>query len=238
MHYLLGVLWLFLVVWLSIDAIRQREWLWLVIMWVFPGFGVIMYFLHVYRGSTMPALEWPGSGDRRRIRELEGKIINLDKAHHHAELGTIYLRQGKIDRAEECFRMALERDSSDIDIRAGMGQCLLQLKRFDEASAMLKSVCNEDPGHDYSNSLIMLAEAYAGLDREDEAIAALQRVLQSNSYPRARVSLAELHLKQDRRDLAEPILKELMQEMVHIPRFQEKRDRKWYFRAQNLLRRI
>ena len=40
---LLGLLFLFQL-WMFVDAIRREEWLWAILIWVFPGFTALWYF--------------------------------------------------------------------------------------------------------------------------------------------------------------------------------------------------
>ena len=65
---LLVIFWL----WMLVDAIRQREWVWVLILFVFPGLSAILYYFLVYRSapSSMRGFELPGAQDRRRIKEL------------------------------------------------------------------------------------------------------------------------------------------------------------------------
>src|SRR5882672_5467378 len=191
-------------IWMLVHAIRQREWFWAVFILVGFGFAALWYYFYVYRGapSATRGFELPGAHHRRRIKELQAQIHHLDKAHHHSQLGDVYFQQGKLDKAEACYRAALERDSEDIDTRAHLGQCLIRLKRPQEARPLLEKVCAGDPRHDYGYSLMALAETLAALGERDAAIATWQRVLQEHSYARARVQLAELYLQVPQADLA------------------------------------
>jgi energy-coupling factor transporter transmembrane protein EcfT len=92
-----GILWL----WMLVDAIRRGEWLWVVFMFCFPGFTTLFYFFLVYRAtaSATQGFELPGASRRSRIKELEGLIHNLDKAHHYLELGDIYFQKGNLSKA-------------------------------------------------------------------------------------------------------------------------------------------
>src|ERR1043165_5495343 len=147
--------------WMFIDAIRRREWIWAVFILVGWGIASVLYFFWVYRAapSATRGFELPGAHHRRRIKQLQAQIHHLDKAHHHFQLGDIYFQQGKLDRAEACYRAALERDSEDIDTRAHLGQSLLRLKRPGEARPLLEGVVAENPKHDYGYSMMALAEA-------------------------------------------------------------------------------
>src|SRR5262245_23994075 len=147
-------------IWMFIHAIRNREWIWAVFILVGWGLAALWYYLMVYRAtaSATTGFELPGAHNRRRIKELQGQIHHLDKAHHHSQLGDIYFQQGKLDKAEACYRAALEREPQDIDTRAHLGQCLLRANKPADAKALLAGVVAEKPEHDYGPSMMSLAE--------------------------------------------------------------------------------
>ncbi len=225
--------------WMLIDAARRQEWIWFIILLVFPGLGTLGYFFYVYRGSVSTAtsgFELPGAFDRRRIKELEAQIHHLDKAHHHSQLGDIYFQQGKLAKAEICYRAAMERDAEDLDTRAHLGQCLLRLNRAAEARPLLEGVVAENPKHDYGHTQMALAETLTALGETDAAITIWQSVMQSHTYPRARVQLAEIYLRRQQPELARPVLQEVVADEAYTLPFQRKRDRVWVRRAKKLLR--
>ncbi len=226
--------------WMVVDAIRKKEWTWVAFLILFPGFASFWYFFTVYRDSpsSTRGFELPGAFDRRRIQELQSQIHHLDKAHHYSQLGDIYFQRGKLDKAEPCYRSALERDPQEIDTRAHFGQCLLRQKRPAEARPLLEGVCAENPKHDYGYSLMALAETLASLGETDAAIVTWQRVTENHSYPRARVQLAGLYLAKGQTDLARAELQEVLADAPHAPAFQRKRERVWVKRAKKLLARI
>jgi hypothetical protein len=225
--------------WMIIDAVRKREWIWVGIMIIFPGLSTVFYFFYIYRGPTvMQGFELPGAQSRRRIKELQAQIHHLDKAHHHSQLGDVYFQQGKLDKAEASYRAALERDGQDLDTRAHLGQCLLRLKRPAEAKPLLQSVLRENPKHEYNYTAMAYAETLAALGETDDALKSWQYVVANNSYPRAKVQLAELYLAKNQPDLARAELTSVLAEDPHAPAFQRKRDRVWVSRAKSLMRRI
>ncbi len=219
--------------WMLVDAVRRREFLWIVL--ILAGFGIFYYF-YVYRtGSTAEqGFELPGAAKRKRIKELQAQIHHLDNAVHHYQLGDIYFRQGKFALAEKCYRAALARDASDIDARAHLGQCLLRLKRAAEARSLLEGVCAEDPKHDYGYSMMALAESLTALGEPDAALTIWLKVTALHSYPRAKVQLAGLYLAKNQRDLARTELNEVLADDAHAPAFQRRRDRVWVGRARSL----
>jgi len=99
-------------IWMFVHAIRNGEYLWAVIIFMFSGLSALLYFFFVYRasggGNPMTGFELPGAADRRQIKRLQADIHHLDKPHHHLQLADIYFSQGKLDLAETEYRAAYE----------------------------------------------------------------------------------------------------------------------------------
>jgi tetratricopeptide (TPR) repeat protein len=236
----IGLLLLFAFnLWMIIDAIRRKEWTWVVIMVIFPGLSTLWYYFYMFRDSPATrGFELPGAHDRRRIKQLQAQIYHLDKAHHHSQLGDLYFQQGKLEKAEASYRAALERDAQDLDTRAHLGQCLLRQKRAVEARPLLEGVVAENPKHDYGHTTMALAETLTALGETDAALRVWQHVTENHSYPRAQVQLAELYDSRNQPDLARTELREMLSDDVHAPAFQRRRDRVWIRRGKRLLRKI
>ena len=227
-------------IWMFIHAVRNREWIWAVFLFVGWGLAAFWYYFYVYRSSasSVSGFELPGAFNRKRIRELQAQIHHIDNASHHFQLGDLYFQQGKLADAEKCYRAALEREPKDIDARAHLGQCLVREKRPAEARLLLEGVMHEKPEHDYGYTMMALAEALMALGEKDNAILYWQHVTQNHSYPRAKVQLAELYIEKNQLDGARVQLKDVLTDDVYAPTFQRRRDRVWIRRAKALLRKL
>jgi len=225
-------------IWMLVHALRNREWLWAVFIFIGSGLGAFWYYFSVYRGSASATsgFELPGAQSRARIKELQAKIHHLDNAYHHFQLGDVYFQKGKFAEAEKCYRAALEREPDDIDTRAHLGQCLLRLKRPAEARPLLDAVCRENFKHDFGHSLMAYAETLTALNETDAAFEVWQHVVENHSYARAKVQFAELCLARKQTDLARAQLNDVITDDVHAPRYQRRRDRVWVRRAKSLRR--
>ncbi len=223
--------------WMFVDAIRRREYMWVVLIMAGLSFW---YFFYIYRSGSSLAqgFELPGTAKRKRIKELEAQIHHIDNAVHHFQLGDVYFRQGKLAKAEACYREALKREPTDIDARAHLGQCLALLKRPAEAKPLLEGVCKEDPKHDYGYSMMALAETLTALGERQAALDVWLRVTANHSYPRAKLQLAEMYIANNQLELARAELKDVLTDDAHAPGFQRKRDKVWVRRAKGLARKI
>jgi hypothetical protein len=227
-------------IWMLVDAIRREEWLWAVFIFLISIISAVLYFFLVYRAapSATRGFELPGAYNRKRIKELQAQIHHLDKPHHHSQLGDIYFQQGKLENAEACYRAALERDPEDMDTRSHLGQCLMRRKKPMEARPLLEGVCRQDPKHDYGYTKMALAETLGALGEADQAVRVWQEVLESHSYARARVQLAELYMQKGQPERARGELDEVLEDSVHTPKFHRKREKVWVRKAKRLVKAL
>jgi hypothetical protein len=227
-------------IWMLVHAIRNHEWIWAVFIFIGWGLASVLYYFYVYRNSSSAAsgFELPGAQSRKRIKQLQAQIHHIDNAYHHFQLGDVYFQRGKMADAEKCYHAALEREPKDIDSRAHLGQCLLRQKRAAEARPLLEGVMHDKPEHDYGHTMMALAETLTALGETDNALLYWQHVTQNHSYPRAKVQLAELYVSKNQPDLARAELKDVLNDDVHAPAFQRKRDRVWIRRAKSLMRKL
>ena len=232
-------------IWMLVDAIRREEWIWAVFIFLFSAFSALFYYFMVYRmqgpsagGLGLRGFELPGAADRRRIKELEARIHHLDKARDHSDLGDVYFSRGKLTKAEACYRKALERDPEDDDTLSHLGQCLLRQGRAAEAKPLLEKVLTADPRHDFGYTLMALAETQTALGEVDAALLNWKRVLEHNSYPRARVQYAELLASKGRVDEAQAEIDEVLADGDHSAAFEKSRNAVWIRRARKLESRL
>jgi len=227
-------------IWMLVHAIRNREWIWALFIFIGWGLSAILYYFMAYRASpsAMSGFELPGAHKRKRIKELQAQIHHLDKAHHHSQLGDIYFQQGKLEEAEKSYRAAMEGDPKDLDTRAHLGQCLLRQKRASEARPLLESVVAQNPKHDYGYTMMALAETLTALGETDSALKIWQQVTAEHSYARAKVQLAGLYIAKNQPELARAELKDVLSDDPHAPAYQRKRDRVWVQRAKSLMRKL
>ena len=242
-YYLENPFWIAVTIfqiWMCIHAIRNREWVWALFIFIGWGISAFWYYFAVYRASasSVSGFELPGAQNRKRMRELQAQIHHIDNASHHFQLGDLYFQRGKLAEAEKCYRAALEREPNDIDVRAHLGQCLVRLKRPAEARPILEGVMYQKPDHDYGYTMMALAEALTALGETDNAILYWQHITQNHSYPRAKVQLAELYIAKNKPDQARAELKDVLSDDVHAPAFQRRRDRVWIRRARSLMRKL
>jgi hypothetical protein len=204
--------------------------------------NTVLYFLLVYLRSGGGALfSFPGSAERRRIRELEQKILHLDNAHHYHELADLYFKQGRFGEAEKNYRAALDREPDDEDTEAHLGRTLLALERPGEARGYLENVCVGNPKHDYGDTLIALGECLTRLNEPESARRIWEQAVEHHSYAQPRVRLAEILAASGdagERDRARGLVEDVLREEKLTPEFQRKQEAEWVAKARKLGREL
>jgi len=118
-------------------------------------------------------------GTTGKIARLEGDVD--EEAARQVRLGDLLRLRGHLAPATVEYRRALtlERSSSPRIVER-LGGCLIDLRRFEEAAALLAPVAALYPS--YTTGFVELGEALTELEKYDEAIAALERAEALNPF--------------------------------------------------------
>ncbi|MEN6627469.1 MAG: tetratricopeptide repeat protein [Candidatus Sumerlaeia bacterium] len=230
-----GVLVLSFCVLMVIDCIRHDNpvwWIFLIVVTNVSGIGALLYFLV----NVLPSFEVGRRWDRlfmgrRRIAELKSKIRHMDRPYHWAQLGDEYRQQRSWREAADAYRAALERDPSTEEAQYGLGLCLLALNDFDGALNQLQPLVARDPRYDYGAAAAAIARAWRGLGRNDEALAAFEKVLTHFSYSDVRYEYAELLHATGRRREARGQFETIIDDAASAHGFHRGKERRWGRRA-------
>jgi Tfp pilus assembly protein PilF len=126
------------------------------------------------------------------------------------DLGTIAYQTRKFDRAEECFRQALEQDPAAFAPLVNLGGVLVTVHKLDQAVDYNLRAVLARPNDALANSQLGLT--YFELGRMDLGEKYLQRARQIDpahfSYPQ--LILAEIHLRRGQRLEAAAVLEEFL----------------------------
>jgi tetratricopeptide (TPR) repeat protein len=126
------------------------------------------------------------------------------------ELGTIAYQTRKFDRAEECFRQALDQDPGSFEPLVNLGGVLVTVHKLDEAAEYNLRAVLTRPNDALANSQLGLT--YFELARLDLAQKYLERARQIDPahFSHPQLLLAEIHLRRGERREAAAVLEEFL----------------------------
>lgn len=163
----------------AIHAVRTgREIYWLVILFMFPLLGSIVYLFAVYlpdtrlqyavRNTVSAAAKKLDPG--RELRETQQAFDLTPTAQNQMRLAAALLAAGVTNQAIEHYEACLQGPfASDPEIRLGAARARLQGNHYPAAIVLLEAIRSENPSYRAEQVTILLAQAYAHAGRCDEA---------------------------------------------------------------------
>jgi tetratricopeptide (TPR) repeat protein len=122
-------------------------------------------------------------------------------------LGKVYQKQRKWDRAIEAFTSATERDPGNANYHYDLGEAAFEAKRFDRAEQAFKKATEVDPKLPKAHWRLGLI--YSSLDRAKEADASLRKAIEVNPHlDKPFVALGHLYLDYDAANEAKQVFSE------------------------------
>lgn len=177
----------------AIHAIRSGQQLyWVVILFLFPGLGSIVYFFAIYlpnskiqhgaRKAVNVAAKTLDPG--RELREARDAYAFTPTAQNQMRLASALLAAGDAEEAASTYEACLQGPfSGDLDIRYGAAQATLACGRAAAAVSHLQTIRSSDDKFRPEQISLLLAQALAAAGRQDEARAEFESALsRHNSF--------------------------------------------------------
>jgi len=222
-----------------IHFIRRRPdtyWFWIILM--FGGFGALAYMLiEVIPDFGLLRDSFQVFPRRKRIKQLEGMVVDNPSIGNYEELGDLYLDDGQFVKARECFDKVLAREES-IDPLYRRALSLIALNDLKAALPDLEKVTARDPKYDYQRAAGLLAHTLGKLGERDRASALFAEITETSTLSETQYNyaafLAETGRPAEAREWAERILLK----KATMPDYIRRRERSWCRKAKGLLKSL
>ena len=219
--------------------VRRRPetyWLWIILM--FGGVGALIYIVvEIIPDAGLLRGSFQVFPRRKRIKELEGLVLDNPSIGNYEELGDLYLDDGQFARARECFDRVLAKSAS-IDPFYRRALCAIALNDDAAAAGDLERVVSEDAKYDYQRAAGLRAHALAKLGHGDKADALFADVLQTSTLSETQYNYACFLLAEGRRDEAREWAERILRKKATMPDYIRRRERPWFRKAKALLKRM
>ena len=223
-----------------VHFIRRRPdnyWIWIIIF--FGPLGATVYILmEMVPDLGLMGHSMKGFSRRKRIRMLEGMILDNPSAGNYEELGDLLLEEKRYARAREAFDHALAVRTDHVDPFYRRGLAAFEMADFPAALSDFEHVVKSEPKYDFSRAQLFYARSLAATGRPQEASAAFERVLGSSSSTEALLAAAEFFAEQGRTAEAKELLDRVLARRASMPAYQKRRERPWLRRASALKRKL
>jgi hypothetical protein len=220
-----------------IHFIRRRpDTYWLFIILMFGGIGALAYiFIEVIPDFGLLRASFQVFPRRKRIRALEGMIVDNPSIGNYEELGDLYLDDGQFTKARECFDKVLAREES-IDPLYRRGLSALALNDYPAAVADLEKVTALDPKYDYQRAVGLLAHVLAKTGQRDRASALFAEVTETSTLSETQYNYASFLAETGRAAEAREWAERILRKKATMPDYIRRRERSWFRKTRTLLK--
>ena len=219
--------------------VRRRPetyWLWIILM--FGGVGALIYiFVEVIPDAGLLRGTFQVFPRRKRIKQLEGLVLDNPSVGNYEELGDLYLDDRQFAKARECFDTVLAR-SRDIDPFYRRALCAIELQDFAAAATDLDEVITRDPKYDYLRAAGLRAHALTKIDQKEKADALFVETLQMSTLSETQYNYACFLAAEGRHDEARELGERILRKKATMPDYIRRRERPWFRKARALVKRL
>jgi hypothetical protein len=223
-----------------IHFIRRRPdtfWLWIILIggWL----GALVYIaVEAIPDAGLLRQSFKTFPRRKRIRELEGAILDNPSAGNYEELGDLYLEEEQFARARQAYDKAISSRTDSPDPFYRRGVAAIQMGDFPAALSDLERVVAEDPTYDFHRAAGLLAHAYANTGQLDRAAALFLQVTKISTSSETYYNYACFLASQQRNPEAREWARQVLAKKPTMPGYLRRRERPWFRKANALLNRL
>jgi len=229
----------------AIHAVRTHQNMyWLLLLFVFPGLGSVVYFFAIYlpslrdsRGARAASRAIKQIVDpQRAVREAREAFDRAPTVDHRMRLGAALLDTGNAAEALEHYQAAANGPfASDPALLEGLARAQVATGRHADAQATLEKLFAAHPqARDQSEPALLYARALSAIGAPGTR-EAFERALTCASDAAPRCLFADWLSRQGDpadRERAKSLYTEIVHDARHWPRHAREHNREWLQRAQ------
>lgn len=219
--------------------VRRRPetyWLWIILM--FGGVGALIYIVvEVIPDAGLLRGTFQVFPRRKRIKTLEGLVLDNPSVGNWEELGDLYLDDKQFAKARECFDKVLAKTES-VDPFYRRALCEIELNDLPAAAADLDRVIALEPKYDYQRAAGLRAHVLAKLGQRDKADALFANTLETSTLSETQYNYACFLADAGRTDEAREWAERILRKKATMPDYIRRRERPWFRRAKALLKKL
>lgn len=223
---IIGLLHILVAVYFAVHVVRSgREMYWLLLLFMFPLLGSVVYFFAVVLPQSRLERSIGKAGamvrDRldpgRAVREAQQAFDLTPTAHNQTALASAYLAAGMFDKAVEQYDACLRGPfADDPDIRFAAAEARLANGQPGDAVTALVQLRRTHPDFRAEQGGLLLARAYAAAGMHSEAGTEFAAVVERFAGLEARAEYALWALARRERGVADAQLKQLEHARKHM----------------------
>lgn len=219
---------------------RGAPFYWLFVILMFGWLGAVAYILVevVPDARFAGAQMFAGSNRKKRIAELETKIIDNPSPANFEELGELNWEEKQYAKAREYFDKSIAARSDSLHVFYHRGLCSMELGNLEAAIDDLYYVVSRDPKFDYHRAKALLAYVYGKAGHAEHAAALFEEVTVHSTTPETYYNYAAFLKEQGRKDEARTWAQKVLDKKRTLPRYMQRIEKPWFVKAKAMLKEL
>ena len=218
---------------------RRPDTYWIFIILFLGPLGAIVYLLV----EALPDVGLLGQSfkvfpRRKRIGELQDAIRDNPSAGNYEELGGLYMDNGDLAEARAAFDKAIAARADTLDPFYRRGVCAILLGDAAAALPDLERAVSKEPDYDFLRAAGLLAHAYAQTGQKEKAEALFRQVTITSTSSETYLNFADLLASEGRNAEAREWAQKVLDKKSSMPGYLRRRERPWFWRAKEMLKRV
>jgi hypothetical protein len=217
---------------------RRPDTYWLFIILMGGAVGALVYIVvEVIPDAGLLRGAFQAFPRRKRIKALEGAVLDNPSVGNYEELGDLYLDDGQFARARACFdRVIAKSDAIDPFYRRAL--CEMAMNDAAAAAADLEHVVARDAKYDYQRAAGLHAHALATIGEREKAAALFAEITQTSTLSETQYNYACVLAAEGRSAEAREWAERILRKKATMPDYIRRRERGWFRKARALLKRL
>ena len=223
-----------------VHFIRRRPdtyWIY-IILFLGPVGAVVYLFVEALPDIGLVGQSFKVFPRRKRIRELEAAIRDNPSAGNYEELGDLYMDDGRFAPAHAAFDKAIAARADTPDPFYRRAVCAIQLGDAAAALPDLERVVGKEPDYDFQRAAGLLAHAYAQTGQKEKAEQLFRHVTTTSTLSETYLNFADLLASEQRTSEAREWAQKVLDKKPTMPGYLKRRERPWFRRAKDVLKRV
>ena len=218
---------------------RRPDTYWLFIVLIGGWIGALVYIaaevipdLGILRGS------FQAFPRRKRIKELQALVLDNPSAGNYEELAGLFQDEKRFAEARDAYDKSITVRADSPDPFYRRAQCAIELGDFSAAVPDLERVVAKDRKYDFQRAPALLAHCYANTGHPEKADALFKEVLVTSTLSETYVNYAAFLAAEGRTAEARQVAQSVLAKRPAMPAYQKRRERPWFRRASEILKRL
>jgi hypothetical protein len=230
---------IFLQAFAILHFVRRRPdtyWLWVIL--IGGGLGALVYIaVEVVPDTRLLVGAYQVFPRRKRIKQLEGLVLDNPSVGNFEELGDLYLDDKQYAKARSCFDRVIGR-TNELDPLYRRALSAIGLDDFAAAASDLEQVLARDPKYAYQRAAGLYAHVLARLGQREQADAMFRSVLETSTLTETEYNYATFLAATGRSAEAREMADKILRKKKTMPDYIRRRERPWFWKATALRKRV